>query len=218
MTIVYTVDGVDLKTYGVYVEASEGLLSRPKKKKPFSNSWDNYHGDVVDLTKVYYDTREITLDCFIKSPTKALFITACNTFLELFDKPGMRRLSVSVDGSEPLLFEVYSDDTINIKKKWSDSTMVGKLQLKLKEPEPVKKVIKFERTSDATKRISVSFTSSKLLNLYWGDTSHSFDQDGRSGPIIHDYLSNGVYYLVITGDIDAITSLTTNGTVIWSKL
>jgi hypothetical protein len=218
MEVSYYLDGVDLKQYGVFIEGSDGLLSKPKKKKPFSNTWNDYHGEVIDLTKIYYESRDIALDCFIKAEDKAEFIMKCNTFLSLFDQPNTRRLAVTVDGSEPLVFEVYSEDLINVKKKWSETTMIGTIQLKLKEPEPIKKVIKYQRTGTGDKTVSITVTSTKLLNIYWGDGAHTFDVSGTSQTITHDYSENGIFYIVITGDIDAITSLTTTGTVVWNKL
>lgn len=217
-TVTYYLDGVDLKSYDVYVSASDGLLSRPKLKAPLSSSWKEYHGDVVDLSKRYYDSREIHLNCFIKAATKADFIVKCNTFLALFDQPNTRRLSVSADGSEPLPYEVYLSDTVDIKKKWQDGEMVGTFNLKLKEPEPIKRVLKYTRTSEATKTVTITLTSAKLLNLYWGDGARTFDVSGTAVVVTHDYTADGTFYIVVTGNIDDITSLTSNGTLVWSKL
>lgn len=218
MNIAYYIDSADIKDYGVFIEGSDGLLSKPKKKKPFSNVWNDYHGEVVDLAKVYYESREIVLDCFIVADNKADFIVKCNAFLSLFDQANTRRLAVSVDGSEPLLYEVFAEDTINIKKKWSDSSMIGTFQLKLKEPEPIKKVIKYQRTGTGDQTVSITVTSSKLLNIYWGDGSHTYDVSGTNQTVTHSFSSNGTFYIVITGDIDAITSITTTGTIVWNKL
>ncbi|WGU70641.1 hypothetical protein QIU18_00335 [Capnocytophaga canimorsus] len=38
-----------------------------------------------------------------------------------------------------MVYEVYCKDAIEITKKWNDSTMVGTFDLKLIEPEPIKK-------------------------------------------------------------------------------
>jgi len=221
MTITYKLDGIDLKTYGVYVSASDGLLSRPKPKSNISVNWADYNGTVVDLTKRLYEDREIEIDCFIKADTQSDFVLKCNTFLALFDAVGTRRLEVFVDNEatpKPLVFEVYLSDEVSFSKKWSASTMVGTFSLKLKEPEPIKRVLKYTRTSTADKTVSITVTSTKLLNIYWGDTTHTYDVVGTSQVKTHDYTVNGTYYIVITGNIDEITSLTTTGAVVWSKL
>jgi PKD repeat protein len=218
MNIIYKLDGNDLKTYGVYISDSAGLLSKPKLKNPLNHNWETYHGEVVDLSKRYYESRDITLNCFIKASSSAEFITKCNTFLALFDQSGTRRLSVTVDSSEPILYEVYLNDGIEISKTWGHSKMIGTFSLKLKEPEPIKKVLKYTRTSAADKTVSITFSSSKLLNIYWGDGSHTFDVSGTNQTITHDYSTNGTFYIVVTGNIDEITSLTTTGTLVWNKL
>lgn len=38
MEVLYYLDGVDLKNYGVFVSASSGLISRPKLKEPVKQS------------------------------------------------------------------------------------------------------------------------------------------------------------------------------------
>ena len=83
--IKYYLDGVDFSTYSVCVSESDGVLDIPARKKPFSQSWDDEHGEVVDLRKKYYEPREITLNCFIEANGEIDFVTKLNTFLLLFD-------------------------------------------------------------------------------------------------------------------------------------
>lgn len=218
MNVNYFIDGVDFKQYGVFVSASHGLLSRPKLKSPVSVNWETYHGEVIDLDHKYYESREIQLNCFIKASSKFEFISQCNAFSALFDQTGSRRIAVSVDGSEPLVYEVYLADGIDVKKEWTDSDMIGTFTIKLKEPEPIKKVLKYTRSSDADKTVSITVTSTKLLNIYWGDGTHTFDVSGTSQTVTHNYAENGVFYIVVTGNVDEITSLTTTGAVVWNKL
>lgn len=221
MEVIYKIDDVDLRDYNVYVSSSDGLLSRPKPKANTMVEWADYNGSVVDLSKRLYESREIELNCFIKADSQSEFVTKCNNFLSVFDKTDTRRLEVFVDDEttpKPLVFEVYLSDEVNISKKWNYSTMVGTFKLKLNEPEPIKKVLKFTRTSDANKTVSITLTSSKLLNIYWGDGSHTYDASGTNQTITHNYTSNGTYYILITGNIDEITSLTTTGVLVWNKL
>lgn len=214
MIVNYYIDGVDFKTLNVYVEASDGLLSRPKLKAPLTVKWDEYHGEFPDLSKKYYEAREIVLSCFIKGSSKADFITKCNGFLAKFDAPGLHRLMVSVDGSEPLIYQVYLADGVDVRKEWSDTTMIGTFTVKLREPEPVKRIMKFIGPGTA----NFTATSLKMLNFYWGDGEKTVDISGTSQSISHTYPNAGTYYISITGDIDAITLFTTNTTTVWSKL
>lgn len=221
MEIIYKIDDVNLKDYSVFVSASEGLLSRPKPKANIKVNWADYNGEAVDLSKRLYEAREIELTCFIKADSQGEFIAKCNTFLNVFDKTGTRRLEVYVDYEttpKPLVFEVYSSDNLEFSKKWNSSTMVGTFKLKLTEPEPVKKVLKYTRTSEVNKTASITFTSAKLLNIYWGDGSHNYDASGTNQTITHDFTNNGTYYIVVTGNIDEITTLTTTGAIVWQKL
>lgn len=214
----YFLDGVNFKDYGVYVSDSRGVVGRPKMKTPASVSWDNYHGQAVDLQHKFYESREITLSCFIKAGDKNDFITKVSQFSQLFDKKGSQRLMIDVHPIKPLVYEVYCVDEINVLKKWNDELMVGTFELKLIEPEPVKRVLKHIRVGDATKTCEITLTSTKLVNIYWGDGKSDFDVSGDDVTITHNYEANGDYFIVITGDIDAISAFSTNAIVVWGKL
>ena len=356
MEVLYKLDGVDLRDYGVYISKSEGVLSRPKAKKPFTMEWDEYHGEVVDLATRTYEARDIMLECFIKAANQWEFQDKCNTFLALLDANVRKRLSVMVAGLsggeniilktskwqtlgfftalgngittsvlnyyntsrsnkfactlsqkytlsfncsalsgpflaeiwsttdtenkrhdivlgankftftgtsgmdlpncelrffgidnttslactvsdikmetgevatgytpapadlKPLLFEVYLSEGVDIKKTWNEKYMTGTFNLKLREPEPVKKVIKHIRTGEGDKTVSITVTSTKLLNIYWGDRSHTYDVSGTTQTVTHTYTVNGTYYILVTGNIDEITSLTSSGEIVWDKL
>lgn len=217
----YLINGVNIKTtYGVYISDSDGIIDRPKLKAPSSFNWSNYHGEVVDLNHKYYEPRKITLSCFIKAASKEDFIEKFMQFVKIFDNPGTQRLTISVHPTKPLIYEVYCQDTISIKKTWVESEMSGTFQLKLIEPEPIKKVLKHSRTNVNTKTCNIIIQTTKCVNIYWGDGSVSKDvySENSASRFSHDYSTNGDYYVVITGCINEIYSLETNATVIWSEL
>lgn len=214
----YLLDGVDFKEYGVYVSGSDGIMNRPKMKAPATLSWDNYHGESVDLSHKFYESREITLSCFIKADSKMDFIKKITTFEQQFDKTGTNRLVIDVHPVKPLIYEVYCKDAIEISKEWSDELMVGTFKLKLVEPEPVKRVLKHIRVGESTKTCSITLTSSKYVNIYWGDGKVDYDVSGENLTITHDYDVNGDYFPVITGCIDEISSFTTNAIVVWERI
>lgn len=214
----YTLDGVDFKEYGVYVSDSDGVVSRPKLKDMASVSWDNYHGEAVDLQHKFYEPREITLSCFIKANSKNDFITQLSKFEQQFDRKGTQRLVIDVHPIKPLIYEVYCKDEINVSKKWNDKLMVGTFDLKLVEPEPVKRILKHIRVGESTKTCTITITTTKLVNVYWGDGSVDYDISGDNLILSHVYETNGDFFPMITGCIDEITSFTTNAIVVWNKL
>ncbi len=216
--ITYTVDGVDFKTYGVYVSASSGVVDFPKLKTPASLSWDNYHGESVDLQHKYFEPREITLSCFVKAESKMDFVKQLAGFRNLFMTKGANRLVIGLHPVKPLIYEVYCKDAIEVTKTWSDDLMVGTFKLKLTEPEPVKRVLKHIRLGEATKTCTVRMSTSKYVNIYWGDGSVDFSVSGTDVEVSHDYGENGDYFPVITGCIDEITEFTTNAIVVWQKI
>jgi hypothetical protein len=343
MDVTYLINGVDFKTYGVFVSESDGIVDNLAMKEPFTVPWDDYHGEVIDLSRPRYEAREITLSCFIQGVGKDEFLDRVQAFMAQFMRPGTQRLHVSVHSSKPLVYEVYCKETISLKKRWSDALMVGTFELKLREPQPVKRVLKFggfgsgaginlfnknavidgrEVLTDGTiaaradeavseyipvqanipytlsgmpvnstqarniavyaadkttmlLRVSVSagqsarsfntgagaayvvitmtgrnaslknydtvkfelgsvataytpfgggvtmtVTSSKVLDIYWGDGTSTKNVYGTNRTLSHPYADGGAAerYIIIAGVIEDITAFTTNAAVIWSKL
>lgn len=232
--LAYLLDGVDFKTYGVFVSKCRGLMDGLKMKDPLKVEFDGYHGEAIDLTRPRYEAREITLECFIDSAGgKMAFVQAVQEFLEQFRAKhnaadfmlnaepcaaGLHRLTVDIHPTKPLIYEVYLPDVTNIEKEWSDKRMIGTFTLALREPEPVKRVLKHMRTSEATKRISITISTSKLVNIYWGDGTTTQDVCGTNTTVTHDYAENGEYYAVVTGVIEDIEAFSTNAIIVWQKL
>ena len=215
--ITYTINGVDFKDYGVFVSDSDGIVNRPKLKPMASFSWDDYHGEVVDLNRKVLAPREITLSCFIKADSRNEFVAKLLDFEQVFNNTGTQRLVINAVENKPLIYEVYCKDEISVLKKWNDTLMVGTFKLKLIEPEPVKRVIRFMPTSIVPRIITL--TSNKALTVYWGDGSITEDVRGENITISHTYDKSGTFYAVITGVIEEITNFSTpNGTIVWDKI
>lgn len=211
----YYVDGKNFKDFGVYVSKSSGLVGGLAKKEALSVDYDTYHGVVVDKARPRYKERTITLECFIEASGKAAFVEWANMFISQFDKAGDRRLKVEYAGeTRPLVFQVDRNDATDIEKVWNDELMVGTFQLKLRECEPVKRVLRFIGSGTA----SIKVTTAKMINIYWGDDTYDYDISGTDKTITHTYSASGTYDIVITGVIEDITAFDTNCIVIWNKL
>lgn len=214
----YILDGTDFKEWDIYVSESNGILDRPKMKSPLKVDWDDYHGEVIDLQNKRVEAREITLDCFMKANGKIDFATKLNDFLDVFSKNGTQRLMIDIHPTKPLVYEVYNESGVSISKRWNDELMVGTFSLKLKEPNPVKRVVRHQRISEATKKLTISVTSNKALTIYWGDGTKTEDVYGENITVNHEYTNEGIYYAIVAGVIEDITKFSTNGIIVWNKL
>lgn len=194
-----------------------------KMKEPLKVTWTDQHGDVVDLATPRYEARIITLECFIKAATPTAFILALQTFIAAFQKNGLQRLMIDVDDGvetrKPLLYEIYQCEDIEISKKWNQAKMIGTFTLKLREPEPVKKVYKFDANiGTGVVTVNMTLTTTDPINIYWGDGQHIYDVTTSTGQVSRTYTATGTYYIVLTGVIENITTVTTNATEVWSRL
>jgi len=209
--LIYKIDGVDLKEYGIRVSASTGIIDALSIKEPQTKEWFGEHGKVVDLTAPRYNSRIIELDCGIKASSKFDFLTKINTFIKAIQKPELRRLELSIS-TKPLIYNVYLPDGVAFEKKWSDSTMIGTFKLKFEEPTPVKRLLKFTGTAP-----SITLTSSNAIDIYWGDGTSTKDVYGTNVTKTKTYASSSTYYILLAGVIEEISNFSTNAEVVWSR-
>ena len=215
----YYLDGVELKEgYDIVVSASAGVIDALKRKDPFRVEWEDYHGEVVDLQVPIFEAREITLDCWIPAAGMLDFAFKMKKITDRLSTSGTHRLKIEIDPTRPLVYEVYAPSGVEVDKKWSDSDMVGKFQLVLREPEPVKRVLRHIRSSEATKTAHIELSCDKLLSVFWGDKTVTRNVYGTNVSLSHSYEEDGEYDIIITGNIDEITSFTSNTIQIWDKL
>ena len=217
----YYIDGRNFKEFGVYVSESSGLVGRLARKEALQVEWDSYHGIARDKKRPRYKERTIELSCFMEASGRSAYVEWVNLFFSQFDKEGNHRLKVEyAGGTKPLVYEVELLEESDPQKQWGEydqDLMVGKFQLKLVEDEPVKKVLRhIGGAANTTAKIKVS--SSKLLNIYWGDGTHTYNVSGVDKEVVHTYTDPGEYDIVITGVIEDITSLSTNAIVVWDLL
>lgn len=232
--LAYLLDGVDFKTFGVSVSRSRGLMDGLRMKEPAKVEFAGYHGIAVDLSRPRFEEREITLDCFMRvDGGKMAFVKAVKEFVGQFTAKhtppamrmegsvcpaGLHRLMVDIHPTKPLLYEVYLPEGMEVDKTWNDKSMIGTFTLKLREPEPVKMVLKHLVVSDETKRITITLTTTKLVNIYWGDGTQMLDVYGSNITITHDYEKHADYFIMITGVIEEVTNVETNAIIVWKKL
>ena len=79
-------------------------------------------------------------------------------------------------------------------------------------------VLKHIRVSDATKDCTITLTSNKNVNIYWGDGESDLDVSGTKKTVTHTYKDNGDYFIIVAGCVDEIKDFATNAIIVWNKL
>lgn len=207
----YYIDNYNFKGFGIYVQESTGVVDLPKFKPPTETDWAEYHGVIIDSNKTpRTEPRTIQLKCFLKAENQVDFLTKLSAFQSVFMTKGLKRLAIILTNEVGLFFDVYMSDGLQVTKRWSDSTMVGQFTVNLCEPEPIKKIIRFDSQGSAS---TLSFQSSEAVSIYWGDGTAQQDLYGNVS-LSHTYDEAGIYFAIIHGNIDNITDLTTSGDVL----
>lgn len=167
MEVIYSINGKYFKAFGVYISESKGLLDKLKPKPRKAYDWAEYHGKVVDLSAPKYEEREITLTGWIEGKNWHEMKQNFDALLSEFDKGGLVRLLVEF-GKE-LVYDVYLDGAVELEKSFKEGEIIGKFSLKLKEPNPVKKVLKLVGNN-----LSLSFNSEDWVEVNIDGNTHSY--------------------------------------------
>ena len=161
----YSINGKYFKDYGVYVSSSLGLLDALKRKPIKTFNWPEYHGESLDLSSPKYEAREIVLNCFVTGDNyEEMFINFRNIVMSEFQKSGTQRLMVEAFGLKALPYEVYLIDDVKLLKEFKNSKTVGTFQLKLIEPNPIKKVLYLVGDT-----LNLSYNSTSETEIFYGD-------------------------------------------------
>jgi len=209
----FSVNNINFKDYGVWVERMEGVFDLPDRKDPLTVEWADYHGEVVDLLKPVWDVREIELRCWIKGNGLDNMTSKWMEFKDHFMQGGTVRFAIEA-GTKPLAFEVYQKENLKFEKdKWYEGDDFGRFTLNLREPQPIKKLLKVSGQNSA----SVTLTSEKLVSIYWGDGSRTENVKGTNVTRTHNYAGSGDYFIIVAGVIEDISNFSSSAPIVWNK-
>ena len=137
MKVDYSFSDSNFSSYGVHISKSEGLLGKPKRKKPETFEYPDENGYTVDLETVVYEARTIKLNCFIVSNNIDSLINNYENFTELlYEQSQLKALKLLIDGIEKLSFDCYVSEISDLNKGFRDGQNVGTFTITFIEPEP----------------------------------------------------------------------------------
>jgi len=134
----YLLDGNDMaSTYGVYVQKTRGALDFLKRKGETAHNWLDSDGEeaFTDASDIFFEPRDIILTCYIKADSKATFLSKLTAFKAVLESPGLHTLKLPFL-SNALNVYFKAGGTLEILTSWSNSKLVGKFILQLREPTP----------------------------------------------------------------------------------
>ncbi|HRQ17700.1 MAG TPA: hypothetical protein PL085_11530 [Agriterribacter sp.] len=136
----YFIDGKDFWTiFGVAVESgSDGFLKYPAKKDSITHDWSDSDGVDVDLSSVYFKSRDITLNCSILADNEAAFWNNYNAFIAQWATPGAHRVEIREFGYRS--FYCFYKETVSFTRytrlKKLQGRIAAKFSLRITESEP----------------------------------------------------------------------------------
>lgn len=105
------IDGIDMwQAFRLAIhKGATTFLELPPKKEGIQHDWLDSDGTDFDLSRIFFQSREITLDCSIIADGEAEFLARRDLLLQQFRKPGLRRLSFKSTGQRS--FYVFYKDS-----------------------------------------------------------------------------------------------------------
>jgi hypothetical protein len=94
----YFMDSRDLWTvHSIIMEpgTSDQFLKLPDRKDSTRNDWRDEDGVEMDLSRVFFAPREMTLNIAMIVDTEASFWAKRNSFVAMLKQPGLRRLEIA---------------------------------------------------------------------------------------------------------------------------
>lgn len=180
MGLKWSINGKGFLDFGVNVSDSKGVLDKLKPRERISYTWAEYHGKQFDLSKPFYEAREIELQCWLKASNSDELTTNFNSFLSLFDTKSTKRFLIEPFGNKEYVYEVLLNGPAELTKEFRKDEMYGSFTLKLIEPNPIKRVLK--TTLDTFK---LSYEIESETEIFFGDGTK---QTGRgSVSLTKDY-------------------------------
>ncbi|MGV0854762.1 hypothetical protein ACTS9E_04100 [Empedobacter brevis] len=208
--VIYLLDQIPFKNYNVYVSDSSNLFDKPSVKENQKKDWGDEHGYDLNLNSRYYNSKTLTIECFIPAKTFKECIEKYNNFYNALDIKGSRRLSIIADTIR-MEYQVFRQDTAENKLVYNDSDAVGTFKLKLIENMPVKRILK-----STSKTTTISLKSKKNLIINWGDGTEEYTSPNVE-LYSHIYQTTNTYYPMILGDLDSITLFNSNAEILWNR-
>ncbi|CAD0220288.1 phage tail domain-containing protein [Chryseobacterium sp. JV274] len=172
MGLKWSINGRDFADFGINVQESKSVLDKLKPRERNSYTWAEYHGKQIDLSKPYYEAREMELQCWLKASDSNRLTENFNSFLSLFDTKSTKRFTIEPFGNKEYAYEVLLNGSAELIKEFRNGEMYGSFTLKLLEPNPIKRVLK--TTLDTFK---LSYEIDSETEIFFGDGTK---QTGRS--------------------------------------
>lgn len=136
------IDGIDLyTTFKIFIEeGSADFLRYPPKKQSIEHDWGDANGRDIDLSRIFFDQREGTLNMAIITTSREDFFQKHDQFLSHMTQPGTRRLTLASHGERS--YFIYYKECNNYKPvkslKVEEETLVAyRFSMVVVEPEPV---------------------------------------------------------------------------------
>jgi len=109
------IDGIDIFTaFGLFIEeGSTDFLKFPPKKDAIEHDWMDANGRDIDLSRVFFDQREGTLNMAIIATDMDDFFTKQQSFIATMIQPGTRRFTVTAHGQRD--YFIYYKECNNYK-------------------------------------------------------------------------------------------------------
>lgn len=137
------IDGIDLwASFSIVMEeGSADFLKYARRKESTEHDWQDAHGVQVDLSRFFFQKREIVLNLMLFAETESEFWTKYQSFIATMTQPGLRRLEMKSHNNKS--YYIHYHETNNwsqiksLKGTWAEAyKIIQRFSIVVIEPEP----------------------------------------------------------------------------------
>ena len=225
--ITYYLNNVSLNAAGIGVKSAEGLIELPDLKERRKGDWKAMNGVVLDTARPFMKERTIKLNCAWLIQTNGTInnVQAAQKYVRetLLNYGQSVQLRVQFPTgvlANPLVYNVVQDKGIGFSWKFSGNDILLEFTIALIEPQPTKLVLQYKATT-GNLEAALSFTAADgttQFDIDWGNGSTDFDVTATYASSVytvsktHVYTNTGTYYIIVSGDIYKVNSVSQQGT------
>lgn len=198
--------------FTVNVEKSTGLIGKPSLKSVENFDWKYLHGTTPDLHNRRYQSKEITLQCWIAANSKQQMVEYYDEFLRYFTYDDLILMKVTWDtdndyggylpnphDSKGLFALVWLKSVKVDKQKWRFGKNHIRFTLTFEDPYPVKRIYYY--TGEDNDGVNYDIVSDSEIDIFTDKGDAVYDILSNSGTI--DCGLNT--YILVCGDVGHAT-------------
>lgn len=214
------IGNTDLSTYGLYLHKNghNGLFDFPSLKQE-GTDWKDQ--DYIELSSrnidYHYNSRTITLDCFVIASSWSDLNTKLNNIRTALIFDDLKCLSIPSVTNRGYMVYLSKTTLANPYRYFKNESCIADVKLIFEEPQPFNFQVYYNAAlgtqavsitiSKGSKTLNTDSDKQRFITVWWNDTKTGVNLE-QADFTLTTTVTSGIKQLIVTGEIDDIESIT----------